>query len=99
MKPPRILFTDGRTEPIKPANPDDGFTFEEIKKALGFPDEYLLQIVPIHRTGEILVCDEEGMFNDHKINLLATGEYGDDVNLGPDGIKGNVLICSPELIQ
>jgi hypothetical protein len=99
MSKSRILFTDGRTEPIEPQDKDNGFTFNEIKKALGFPDDYLIQIVPIHRTGEILICDEEGMFNNHKINLLATGQYGDDVNLGPDGIMGNVIVCPSEMVQ
>ena len=101
MKQPRIIRTDGTEIPYFPKSKSKGFTLDELKKAIRKDenDDPFIQVVPMRTTGQCLVCDEDGINKGLAQNSIATVECALDVIIGPDGIRGNVLICPEDMIQ
>lgn len=64
----QIIFPEGRTLPVDPA---DGrvFSFREFYKIIGCEMVEQLDI----GNGVVLTIDEEGKFKQHSVNTLATG--------------------------
>lgn len=97
---PRVLRTDGSIIPCEPANKRD-FTLAEIKLLIrkDEKDNPMIEVVPIYRTGELFICDEDGIEKNLDTNPTATLEFCNDVIQGEKGVVGNVLICPNSMLK
>lgn len=83
-----ILYTtDGSVVNVEPKNGTD-FKYDELS---GFVDGYI-EIVPLKRTGGLLVVNEEGKLKGLEPNSLATEIWVKNYGW-TDVIVGNALFC------
>lgn len=77
-----IYRADDTTEQVEPENKKKGFTLKELYK---YTDSAIIEIVYLD-TKEIMVVDEEGLYNSKSCNRAAT-------RLAEIYIVGDVLVC------
>lgn len=85
----QILKADGKIIPISPKNPKNGYSLQEMYLAI---DTNMIQVVYTKERNTIMVCDEEGMFNNKSYNALASIIAGQQ-------ILGDVIICNTKNIK
>lgn len=90
-----IIKTTGETIEVKPKNGTD-FQLEELQEVVGG----YIQILPIYRTGEVMVVNEEGRLEHLPWNGKATTYAKQNNAIFPnDYIVGNVLVCEQKQIK
>lgn len=92
----RLLLTSGEEKTIVPENGTD-FSLKELYALL---ECEMIEVVPLHKMGKILILDEEGMSNRKQQNTLATVELAmEDVFTPPNGYLGHVIICDNDMLK
>ena len=95
----KVLRTDGTSKIVRPANREEGFTLEELKRLVGCDT---IEIIPIweHERGNgSVVVDEEALMKDvlPAVNMQATELVRELGFMGRDiVIVGDVLVCWDE---
>lgn len=90
-----IIKTTGETIEVKPKNGTD-FQLEELQEVVGG----YIQILPIYRTGKVMVVNEEGRLEHLPWNGKATTYAKQNNAIFPnDYIVGNVLVCEQKQIK
>ena len=82
----KIIYPDGTTKNINPANGND-FSLDELQKIV----EGYIELVYLNDT--IMVVNEEGKFNELPYNAKATDLYRKSRRT-IDFVVGNALICN-----
>lgn len=96
MKTARYIKTDGEETLISPKNGKD-FSLHELYKLL---DTDMIEAVPLHKSGKLLICDEEGMSNNKPVNQAATIAIAmENIILPPEGMLGHVIICDHDMLK
>ena len=83
----RIIFSNGVVIEISPKNGTD-FQLDELQKFVGG----YIEVVPLDRTGEIMVLNEEGKLIGLPPNMNATAYLAQNSRFA-DFIVGDVLVC------
>ena len=84
----KVIFTNGVEQEVSPKNGTD-FSLEEMQGIVGG----YIEIMPLDKTGEIMVLNEEGKLMRLPLNEKAT-DYFLQNSLFDDFIVGNVLVCN-----
>lgn len=93
MSKPRayIIKADGEEVVFEPSNGTD-YTLEEMHRAVGgFIEVHLLP------DGKLIGLNEDAIAHNLPQNAAAT-IYAHNLNTGPKGIQGDVLICDDDMI-
>lgn len=80
-----VVKADGTVE-VRPPEKGRQYKLEEMQKIVGG----IIQVVPL--PVGVVVCDEEGLYKDYKINELATRACDGHVIM-KGGMMGDVLFC------
>lgn len=91
-----VLYADGRSNEVSPANGTD-FSLEEMQKIVGGN----IEICECHDSSMILVINEEGKLEGLDFNYDATLKYKYAKVNGKlvDVIVGDVLYCPSEMVK
>lgn len=76
-----------------PADPEEGYTLDELRAGIGITDKDLIQIVNF-QDGRIMIMDEEGKFKGLPRNARATEHATYHQAIFPnDWISGTAIVC------
>lgn len=89
-----LLDTDGSKKEVVPKNGSE-FTLPELYEML---ECELVQVLPTHQPGMIMIFDKEGKMKDNEVNLQATVILEDYLFVG-DVIVGKALYCPREMFS
>lgn len=89
-----IIKATGETVTVKPKH-GDKFTLEELQNVVGG----YIQIVPLVKRGEQLICNEEGLRLKLPVNATASEYCAGETFWGQDFLLGDILICSPDDLE
>ena len=90
-----LIHTDGKEEPIVPANGTD-FDLDELQKAVGG----LIEIINLRGDERILVINEYGKFMSLDENVKATAlAHEFNAIWHNDIIVGDVIVCHTDMVK
>ena len=92
----KIINSDGSIQNVTPENNVD-FSLTEIRNLIG-DDDCLIELVYLHRTGDVIAFDENGKLKGLSINTEATRMFRKN-HITMDFICGNVLLCKETKIK
>jgi hypothetical protein len=89
----QLLKFDGTSEEVKPANPETGFSLEEMYTLLGCS---MIEVVYLSAKPDyILVIDEEGKFKD----VIHVNEEATDLLLAGNHLPGDFVVGNALLVE
>ena len=85
-----LIKPNGNVSVVKPANPEQGFTLDELYKLVECETVQMVNLLG----NKTMWIDEEGKFREvHEVNEMATTMLHKAGGMPDDYIVGNALIC------